>query len=74
MNINTKKAHALFLYNDKMAEILSQNENAFSSKSVAVKRVVAMRGGVTERTVSGYSVVGLVLPKGEEQISGPSAL
>ena len=54
MDFNTKKAHALFLYNDKMAEILSQNEVAFSSKSVAVKREVAKRVGVSERTVSGW--------------------
>ena len=52
MDIDTKKAHALFLYNEKMAEILSHNEVAFSSKSVSVKKGVAKRVGVTLRTMA----------------------
>ena len=51
MDIDTKKTHALFLYNDEMAQILSENEVAFSSKSVAVKKKVSKRVGVSERTV-----------------------
>ena len=38
MDIDTKKAHALFLYNDKMAKIVSDDEVAFSSKSISVKK------------------------------------
>ena len=51
MDIDTKKSHALFLYNDKMADILTENEMAFSSKSVLVKKKVAKRVGVSKRTV-----------------------
>ena len=52
MDLDTKKAHALFLYNDKMAKILADNEVAFSSKSVSVKKKVAKRVGVSKRTVA----------------------
>ena len=51
MDIDTKKAHALFLYNEEMAQSLSDNEVAFSSKSVAVKKRVSKRVGVSKRTV-----------------------
>ena len=51
MDIDTKKSHALFLYNDKMADIVTENETAFSSKSVLVKKKVAKRVGVSKRTV-----------------------
>ena len=51
MDIDTKKAHALFFYNAEMAEIVSDNEVAFSSKSVKVKKVVSKRVGVSKRTV-----------------------
>ena len=51
MDIDTKKEHALFFYSDKMAEILSENEVAFSSKSVAVKKKVAKQVGVSVATM-----------------------
>ena len=52
MDIDTKKAHALFLYNDKMAKIVSDDEVAFSSKSISVKKKVAKRVGVSKRTIA----------------------
>ena len=51
MDIDTKKNHALFHYNDMMADILSENEVAFSSKSVAVKKKVAKKVGVSVRSM-----------------------
>ena len=51
MDIDTKKEHALFLYCDKMAKILTENEIAFSSKSVSVKKKVSERVGVSLRTM-----------------------
>ena len=51
MDIDTKKEHAVFFYCDKMAEILSDNEVAFSSKSVAVKKKVAKKVGVSVATM-----------------------
>ena len=51
MDIDTKKEHALFLYCDKMAKILTENEIAFSSKSVSVKKKVSKRVGVSLRTM-----------------------
>ena len=38
MDIDTKRAHAIFYYNEKMSECLSADEVAFSSKSVSVKK------------------------------------
>ena len=51
MDFDTKKKHALFLYNDMMVDILSENEVAFSSKSVKVKKKVSKKVGVSVRTM-----------------------
>ena len=36
MDMDTKKAHAIFLYNKKMSQVLSSSDTAFHSKSMSV--------------------------------------
>ena len=51
MDIDTKKSHALFFYNDEMSQMLSNSEVAFSTRSIAVKERVAKKVGVSVRTM-----------------------
>ena len=36
MDMDTKKAHAIFFYNKKMSQVLSSSDTAFHSKSMSV--------------------------------------
>ena len=46
MDMDTKKAHAIFFYNKKMSQVLSSSDTAFHSKSMSVKKKVAKLVGV----------------------------
>ena len=51
MDMDTKKAHAIFFYNKKMSQVLSSSDTAFHSKSMSVKKKVAKLVGVGPKTV-----------------------
>ena len=51
MDMDTKKAHAIYFYNKKMSQVLSSSDTAFHSKSMSVKKKVAKLVGVGPKTV-----------------------